>query len=168
MARVFQTDVPLGVDFRRYCLHLIGERSLRKNNVELHRGAVAFDDRVGKAARLGRKLCEDPFNLRFFLRLENAHLVVRFNNADRLDEYRCAARRGVVNEALNLRPVFRLYGNDKASASLGDDRLLQIFLIESRMDHFFELFARLYLGAADLPAQIKQRRRSLIGDLFFR
>ncbi len=151
MPRLFQHDPAMVVDFRQGCLHPVGEVCFGKDHIELHRRAVAADDRVGKVAGFCGKLCQDPLDFFLFLQLKHPYLIVQFHGVHRLDKQRRSASGRVVNQAGHLAPVLCPNRDDKAAAPDGDDRILQIFLISCGPRHPVQHLPRFRRGCTDLP-----------------
>ena len=73
-----------------------------------------------------------------------------------------------MHQAGDLAAAFRFDGHNVAPAAHRHDRILQVFLVRSRADHFIELFAHAGGRRTDAAADGGKLRRSVVGYLFLR
>ncbi len=104
-----------------------GERQSRLGHGQVDCGSRfnGARDLVGPSADLVAERVEDAVDLVLLVELSLPPAVVQFDDLKRLDEERLAARRGVVDDALELRPGVRAHRHDIAAVPRGDDRVLQ-------------------------------------------
>ena len=120
-------DYALVVQLRNARSHRIGQLSLCKNEVQFDRTFIAALDRICKAADIRRKLGKNSVDLVLLLVFEELYLVIRLNNRHRLNENRCAARRGVMHKTRHFSPVFIPDRDNISAVSHGYNIILKIF-----------------------------------------
>ena len=141
MARPAQPDFARFRDFGRDAVHFKGKLAFSEDKSEHGKISVILRKLRAAARDVGGKLKENPFDFIRLQPLQKPQLVVRFDDGERLDENRRAGRGGIVNEALDLVPIFLLDRNDIAAVAHRDDLLLKIFGICAAGDIFLQRIA---------------------------
>ena len=92
----------------------------------------------------------------FFTEINNNH------HRRRLDKHRSAAGGGVMHQTGHLAPVLRLYRHYKAPTTLGDDGLLQEFLVMGGVDHTVQPLPNGRRLGLNLPTNVVKLFRCLV------
>ena len=105
-------------------VHLIGQRCTGENERQFGDIEVIEDDRRPRNGNACGQVAENAFDFVRFLAFEFAQFVVRFDDVHRFDEECRAGLGGIVDQTLDFAAVFRLDGDNEASASGGDNVFL--------------------------------------------
>ncbi len=146
--------------------HLIGQLAPGKDKVQLAEQLIVPADGAGKLSRIGRKLRQDVFDLRLFLAVKDADIVIQLHHGGRLNKKRCAAGAGVMDHAGHATAVFRLHWHHEAAVALRDDGILKDLLVGlgggDLVQHLPDLGGR----RPDLAADLIKLGAGMVGDLF--
>jgi len=154
-----------GDDLGRGGFHFEGVLGLGEGEVELGKNLYVAADVGPFVGNQVREFGEDAPHLLLFLQFQLPHGVVLLDHGQRFDEEGGAARRLIVNDALDLPLVLGSHRYDIAALALGDDRFLQ------KGDDFSVLYQSVQgtqepvLGDAQLGADAAQVRGSAVDDL---
>ena len=135
---------------------------LCKNQVKLHGTFIRILYAFRKIARLARKLKQNPADFVTLAALQHFNIIVCINDGNRLYKHSCPRGRHIMHKTGHIYTVLGFYGHNKSAVSLSYNRLLQKFLVMSRVNHRIKLFAHGVCLGTHFSPDFKKLIRGLI------
>ncbi len=98
-------------------VNVAGIAGFRVNEVEMSESVVRRQDFVGMGADIVGECGEDARDFTLLVELKLTYAVVGFDGFGRLDKYRLASRRNVVDDAVDTSFVARRHRHDKSAVA---------------------------------------------------
>ena len=105
-------------------LHIDGKSCLGEDKVQMNQSVKIQRQNFGSFGCQKGKLCQNTFNFRLFADFQLVQLVVCVDNALRLDKYRAAGRRNVMDNTAHVAAVLCFDRNHVAVIAHGDNGIL--------------------------------------------
>ena len=168
MTGLRQAHLLLVRQYRLRCIHLGGQRRAGKNEGQIGNVQIVQRDGMGNLRTGGGHLRKDTLNFMGLVTFQGAELVVGIHHRHRFHKQGGTGSRRIVDQALDLVPIFSLNGNNETAASGCNDILLQKLAHRSAAGIFLQKILNLTVHRTDLATDFRQSRAGFIGNHILR